>query len=153
IDRCLAKNPAERYASTREIARELAALQSELATRPGRWTARRATPPPAPPTSLLGRRAELEALRDLVHRPDGRLATLTGPGGTGKTRLAAQLADELYAEYEGSLWFVSLAAASDPARVIPQIAEALGIGVISGPEGTRSLAAELARLLPGDALL
>jgi predicted ATPase len=56
-----------------------------------------------------------------------RLLTLTGPGGTGKTRLALQLSDEAGADFPDGAAFVALAALTDPATVAPAIAAALGV--------------------------
>ena len=61
-----------------------------------------------------------------------RLLTLTGPGGTGKTRLALQLAEDLREDFGDKVCFASLAATQDPARVVPQIAEAFGVDAPAG---------------------
>ena len=75
---------------------------------------------------LLGRDQELAALRGFVS--DGaRLITLTGPGGTGKTRLALQAAAELADSFAGGTFFVPLAALRESAAVRPVVAEALGL--------------------------
>jgi predicted ATPase len=79
---------------------------------------------PSPPTPLIGRERELAELLELVSR--ARLVTLTGPGGTGKTRLALEAAAELVEAYPDGVWWVPLAALRDPALVEPMIAQALG---------------------------
>jgi predicted ATPase/DNA-binding XRE family transcriptional regulator len=78
-------------------------------------------------SSFLGREREIAELSALIGRPDRRLVTLTGPGGTGKTRLALQVAAAVAAEYPDGVWFVDLAPISDPQQVAPAIMQALGI--------------------------
>jgi predicted ATPase/DNA-binding SARP family transcriptional activator/Tfp pilus assembly protein PilF len=80
---------------------------------------------PAPLTPLVGRRLELAAVTSLVGSPDARLLTLTGPGGTGKTRLALEAAWELIHDFRDGVVFVDLAPVEDPALVGAQILGAL----------------------------
>ena len=82
---------------------------------------------PVQPTPLVGREQELRELLELLGREQVRLVTLTGPGGTGKTRLALQAAAELVEAYPDGVWFVNLAALTDPELVLPTIAQTLAI--------------------------
>ncbi|HEY2200873.1 MAG TPA: BTAD domain-containing putative transcriptional regulator, partial [Solirubrobacteraceae bacterium] len=84
----------------------------------------RATNLPVQPTALLGRQRELAELRALAR--SHRLVTLTGPGGSGKTRLALELVGELSDQYRDGAWWVPLAAITDPSLVLSTIAQSLG---------------------------
>ena len=86
-----------------------------------------AVPLPLPLTSLLGREADLETLRQWLADASARLITLTGAGGVGKTRLALELARAVAAESDSRVVFVPLAAIRSPALVAPAIAEGLGL--------------------------
>jgi predicted ATPase/class 3 adenylate cyclase len=86
---------------------------------------------PVQPTPFLGREHEVAAIGDLLCREDVRLVTLTGPGGTGKTRLAVQVAAEVSDLFKSGVFFVNLAPISDPALVMPTIAETLAIREVS----------------------
>src|SRR5262249_50618605 len=76
-----------------------------------------------------------------------RIVTLTGPGGSGKTRLALQVAGESVERYGDGVWFVSLAAVSDPHLIEPTIARAVG-----GPDDLREFLAGKRMLLVLDNL-
>jgi len=82
---------------------------------------------PAQPTPLIGLEREVAAILALLRRDDVRLVTLTGTGGTGKTRLSLQVAADLLDEYEHGVWFVDLSPIIDPALVVSTIAGALGV--------------------------
>jgi transcriptional regulator with XRE-family HTH domain len=127
---------------------ERAALEVAAAPRPRRRAASgRAAPPPirlvaprefdadAPEvtasdlpiqlTTFFGRERELDRARHMLSR--GRLVTLTGAGGSGKTRLALELAERLRPELADGVCLVGLAAIHDPELVLPAIARAFGI--------------------------
>jgi predicted ATPase/DNA-binding CsgD family transcriptional regulator len=78
-------------------------------------------------TSLIGREQEIETLCRLLHQPDIRLVTITGPGGVGKTSLAIQVAHDLQGAFTDGVFFISLAAISDSTLIIPTIAHTLGV--------------------------
>ena len=81
---------------------------------------------PVPATSFLGREQELAAVVDLLGRDAVRLLNLTGPGGTGKTRLGLQVAAEIAGEYPDGVWWVPLAALRDSTLVMTAVAHTLG---------------------------
>ncbi|HMA34823.1 MAG TPA: tetratricopeptide repeat protein [Chloroflexia bacterium] len=94
---------------------------------------------PAQSTDLIGREPEVAAVAALLRRKEIRLVTLTGPGGTGKTRLGLQVAAELLDAFPAGCWFVPLAAVADPALVAPTVAATLGIRETAGQALTARL--------------
>jgi predicted ATPase/DNA-binding SARP family transcriptional activator len=94
---------------------------------------------PAQATPFIGRQAQLAEVRALLSRPEVRLLTLTGPGGTGKTRLALQVAAEVLDAYPDGVFFVALAPIRDPALVIPTIATTIGVRESGGRPIAESL--------------
>ncbi|HEX2090531.1 MAG TPA: adenylate/guanylate cyclase domain-containing protein [Actinomycetota bacterium] len=81
---------------------------------------------PIPATPFLGRQSELPEVVELLQREEVRLVTLTGPGGTGKTRLGLQSAGAAADSYPDGVWWVPLAPVRDAQLVAPSIARALG---------------------------
>lgn len=100
---------------------------------------------PIPPNRLLGRAAEIHAISALLSQPDVRLLTLTGTGGTGKTRLALHVAAGFHEAYPDGIFLVSLAPLTDARLVGPTIALTLGLrettdeGLIRALSGQRLL--------------
>ncbi|HEY6593339.1 MAG TPA: DUF4062 domain-containing protein, partial [Asanoa sp.] len=109
---------------------DLAALLSErFAAR----TVASATPPsrgsrplPAGTTSMVGREQAIEQVTGLLGRPEGRLVTLTGPGGVGKTRLAMAVGERLRDRFDAGVVFVPLDRATRPEQVLAGIARSVG---------------------------
>jgi len=82
---------------------------------------------PTPFGNLIGRREELTELTAMLSRPEVRLHTLTGPGGTGKTRLALAVADAVAGGYPDGVYFVQLASITDINVMWTTIAETMGL--------------------------
>ncbi|MCG6988054.1 MAG: AAA family ATPase [Gemmatimonadetes bacterium] len=104
----------------------------------GRWGSRRPRhttaaagaerkPLPVAPTAFIGREADVKAVTGLLAEEDVRLVALTGPGGTGKTRLALQVAAEVQGDFKDGVLFVDLAPIMEPEAVLPAVARELGV--------------------------
>jgi predicted ATPase len=83
---------------------------------------------PVQPTPFVGRERELGEVISLLRQPDTRLLTLTGAGGSGKTRMAVQAAAEAVDDHEHGVWWIPLQEVRDADRVGAAIASALGAG-------------------------
>ena len=103
---------------------------------------------PLQPTPLVGREREIREVTELVRRRETRVVTLTGTGGTGKTRLAAQVAAELLDDFADGVFFVSLAPLANPELALPTVARTLGV-----PESGDDVGKALARHLRDRQLL
>jgi predicted ATPase/transcriptional regulator with XRE-family HTH domain/Tfp pilus assembly protein PilF len=100
------------FAGTEFEARSQAARYSELKN----------TNLHAPTTSFVGREKEVKAACDLLLEPEVRLVCMTGPGGTGKTRLAQEVAVNLIDSFASGVYLVSLAEVNEPGMVLPAVA-------------------------------
>jgi predicted ATPase/class 3 adenylate cyclase len=104
---------------------------------------------PLQPTAFLGREREVGEAVELLRRLEVRLLTFIGPGGTGKTRLALQVAAELLDDFADGVFIVLLAPVADPNLVPSVIANAIGIR----EEGGRPLRERLRDFLAARELL
>ncbi|MGA7670750.1 MAG: tetratricopeptide repeat protein [Nitrolancea sp.] len=101
-------------------------LERAVPRRRGPRLARERLPLPIPPTSFVGRDAEIRAVTNLLRQPETRLVTVTGPPGIGKTRLVLAVAETMAGEFADGVTFVPLAPIRDTTFVPASIAQALG---------------------------
>ena len=104
----------------------------------------------APTTTFIGRENELTQIEKWLAEPDGRLLTITGPGGMGKTRLAQEAARGQVGAFADGVWLVSLVAFQDLNGVVTAVAEAMDL-TLSGQEAVATQL--LNQLKPLEALL
>lgn len=151
VNKALQKSLAARYQRVDEMLFDLRKLlpAAEISTSPTKTASTRFNNLPAQSTPLIGREAEIEAVTQLLLRPEVRLLTLTGPGGTGKTRLGLQVATNALTVFDDGVFFVSLVPISEPALVLLTIAETLGVFL----SPLRSLSESIIAHLAGKKLL
>ncbi len=138
ISRCLEKDPRARFQSALDVASELRRVRM---TRDAAPTILKA--PPVPSTPLLGRE-ELLAAAATQLREGARVLSVTGYGGTGKTRFAIELFRRTAADHSGGAAFLSLAAVTSASAVLSTIATALEIAEAHGRSALDALVAVIA---------
>jgi len=153
VERCLAKERDRRYASTRDLARDLAAIRDRLSELPPKRQETRPSNLPAQRTAFVGREKEVAAAKELLLREDVSLVTLTGPGGIGKTRLALKIAQETIHCFPGGAYLVPLAAVSDVGLIASVIGQTLGVRETGGQAPLETLKEHLRNSLSVPALL
>ena len=116
---------------------------SDDGTLPSPKTAKKRQALPIPRTSLIGRQQEVAEATELLLREDVRLLSLTGPGGSGKTRLAVALALAVADRFTAGVQLVSLASIRDPDLVATAIADALEIQQVANRTLPQLMAARL----------
>jgi predicted ATPase/class 3 adenylate cyclase len=116
-------------------------LRSEFP--PVKTLGNRPTNLPAQPNALIGREKELQDIINTLRRDDVRLLTLTGPGGTGKTRVALQAGAELLEDFRSGVFFVSLAPVTQEELLLDTVARTLALQE-SGEELAETLKSYLA---------
>jgi predicted ATPase/predicted Ser/Thr protein kinase len=139
VERCLAKEPEKRYFSTRDLARDLLAIRDRLSDLQVKRPATGLSNLPISVTAFVGREKEMEAVKGQLLRKDIRLVTVTGPGGIGKSRLAVEVARDLAEHFPAGVYFVPLAAVTDPSLITFAIAQALGLRETGGRSPLESL--------------
>ena len=128
IERALAKMPEDRYATIHEW-RE--AIKRVSVPRADAGAAVFHKPPPTPATPLLGRDENITAAIERI-RAGARVFSITGYGGTGKTRFSIELFRRLESEFAGGAAFVSLASVTNASEVLPTVGIALDIAEAHG---------------------
>ena len=147
LSRALAKKREDRFETPRELADALRGLREGTEAHTGTSSALRTSLPTVPNnlptalTSFIGRSRERGEVRRLLQT--ARIVTVLGPGGSGKTRLAVQVAQELLGEFPDGVWLAEFEALADAALVPQQVARAAGIAEEPGVPIATTLARNL----------